>query len=191
MGEENFILVSLDDSKSKEISEILGSKTCKKIMNYFSENKEASEQDLSTTLKLPINTIEYNLKKLISSGFIQKRKNFFWSKKGKKIAMYELSNKSIVISHKKPNLEKIKSIIPAFLLTAAGTLAIKAYETISTARNSAQGSSAAKIMSDVSEEMVAASPTWITQQPTPVWAWFLAGALLAIFIISIINWRKL
>lgn len=190
MSEENFILVSLDDAKSKEISEILGSKTCKKIMNYLSENKEASEQDLSTTLKLPINTIEYNLKKLISSGFIQKRKNFFWSKKGKKIVMYELSNKSIVISHKKPNLEKIKSIIPAFLLTAAGTFAIKAYETISNARNSVQGSSA-KIMSDVSEEMVAASSAWITPQPTPVWAWFLAGALLAIFIISIINWRKL
>lgn len=191
MGEENFILVSLDDSKSKEISEILGSKTCKKIINYLSENKEASEKDLSMKLKLPINTIEYNLKKLISSGFIQKRKNFFWSKKGKKILMYELSNKSIVISHKKSNLEKLKSIIPAFILTATGTFAVWVYETINSQSNSVQDNSASGLMykaTEISEYI----PTWVTTpQPTPVWAWFLAGALLAILIISIINWRKL
>lgn len=191
MSEENFILVSLDDSKSKEISEILGSKTCKKIINYLSENKEASEKDLSEKLNLPINTIEYNLKKLISSGFIQKRKNFFWSKKGKKIVMYELSNKSIVISHKKPNLEKLKSIIPAFILTATATFAVWAYETINNTRNSIQDNSAGGLMYKASAEITESIPTWITPQPTPIWAWFLAGALLSIFIISIINWRKL
>ncbi|VVB82121.1 Uncharacterised protein [uncultured archaeon] len=192
MSEENFILVSLDDSKSKEISEILGSKTCKKIINYLSENKEASEKDLSVLLKLPINTIEYNLKKLISSGFIQKRKNFFWSKKGKKISMYELSNKSIVISHKKPNIEKLKSIIPAFILTAAGTFAVWAYQNIKTIRQSSvTDMGAGGIANNFLYKAAEAAPTLISSQPTPLWAWFLAGALLSILIISIINWRKL
>jgi predicted transcriptional regulator len=136
MTEENFILVSLDDARSKEISEVLGSETCKKIINYLVENKEASQKDLSDNLKIPMNTLDYNMKKLLSSGFIQKRKNFFWSAKGKKIIMYEISNKSIVISHKKSVGSKIKSIIPAFILTAAGTFAIWVYQKIEFVQNS-------------------------------------------------------
>ncbi len=197
MVEENFILVSLDDSRSKEISEILGSKTCKKIIGYLSENKEASENDLSQSLSLPINTVEYNLKKLLSSGFIQKRKNFFWSKKGRKIIMYELSNKSIVISHKKPNTEKIKSILPAFILTAAGTFAVWTFEKISNARHAITNpiisdqafSEGANLAAKAGGESV---PDLILQtSQTPVWQWFLAGALLSIVILSVVNWRKL
>ena len=85
MSEDRFMLVSLEDSKSKAISEVLGSKTCKKIIGYLSEKKEASQKDLSTALSIPMNTLDYNIKKLLDSGFLQKRKNFFWSKKGKKI----------------------------------------------------------------------------------------------------------
>ena len=119
MDENHFMLISLEDSKSKAISEVLGSKTCKKIIAYLSERKEASQKDLSDALNIPMNTLDYNIKKLVESGFIQKKKEFFWSKKGKKIIMYELSNKSIVISPKKSTSQKFKSIIPAFILTAA------------------------------------------------------------------------
>jgi len=27
--------------------------------------------------------------------------------------------------------------------------------------------------------------------PSPLWTWFLAGALLVLFVVSIVNWRKL
>jgi DeoR/GlpR family transcriptional regulator of sugar metabolism len=203
MSEENFILVSLEDSKSKEISEVLGSKTCKKIISYLSENKEASQKDLSDNLKIPMNTLDYNIKKLLSSGFIQKRKNFFWSKKGKKIAMYEISNKSIVISHKRPTSEKLKSIIPALILTAAGTFAVWTYEKISSLPllepSVSMGAGTNNLM-DKTVGTVAESATYATATPavhsflqnTPlVWGWFLAGALFVITIFSIINWRKL
>ena len=130
MDENHFMLISLEDSKSKAISEVLGSKTCKKIISYLSEKKEASQQDLSKALDIPMNTLDYNIKKLLESGFIQKRKNFFWSKKGKKIILYELSNKSIVISPKKSSQQKLKSIAPAFILTLAGTFAVWTYEKI-------------------------------------------------------------
>ena len=77
VDEDKFIMVSLDDEKSKAVAEVLSSKTCKSIIGYLAENKEASEKDLSDKLNIPLNTIEYNLKKLIESGFVQKRKNFF------------------------------------------------------------------------------------------------------------------
>jgi predicted transcriptional regulator len=207
MGEENFILVSLEDSKSKEISEVLGSKTCKRIIAYLSENKEASQKDLSDNLKIPMNTLDYNIKKLLSSGFIQKRKNFFWSKKGKKIVMYELSNKSIVISHKKPTSEKLKSIIPALILTAAGTFAVWTYEKLSALplfeESVSMGAGGSNLM-DKTVGTVSEGATYSTTVPavhsflqsvsqnTPlVWGWFLAGALFVLTIFSIVNWRKL
>jgi len=203
MSEENFILVSLEDSKSKEISEVLGSKTCKKIISYLSENKEASQKDLSDNLKIPMNTLDYNIKKLLSSGFIQKRKNFFWSKKGKKIVMYELSNKSIVISHKKTSGEKMKSIIPALILTAAGTFAVWTYEKISMAssafQRTAMGAGSNNLFNEAAKDSVeaitATTPSIssdIFYQSTPlVWGWFLAGAIFVLAIFSIVNWRKL
>jgi DNA-binding HxlR family transcriptional regulator len=209
MDENHFMLISLEDSKSKSISEVLGSKTCKKIIGYLSERKEASQQDLSNALSIPMNTLDYNVKKLLDSGFIQKRKNFFWSKKGKKIVMYELSNKSIVISPKKPSSQKFKSILPAFILTAAGTFAVWAYQKISYSqmylRDNIANIAAPAI--DYAEESsqnillkgaeVAISTgtssdysSLATSAPILIWPWFLAGALITILILSIVNWRK-
>lgn len=206
MDENHFMLISLEDSKSKAVSEVLGSKTCKKIITHLSEKKEASQQDLSKALNIPMNTLDYNIKKLLESGFIQKRKNFFWSKKGKKIIMYELSNKSIVISPKKSSQQKLKSIAPAFILTLAGTFAVWTYEKIKYASEYSRQNILAPAI-DSSEEVLSKgiegasgsisaavdnSVNYImTQHPTQIWTWFLAGALLMIFVISIINWRKL
>ena len=192
MADEKFLIVSLDDEKSKAVAEVLASKTCKKIINYLAENKEASEKDLADKLQIPINTVEYNLKKLISSGFVQKRKNFFWSRKGKKIIMYEISNRSIVISHKKSsNVDKIKSITPAIILTAAGTFAIWAYQRISSIVPRNTYSSNMPSVAGASPMAAQASPVVNAITSQPLWQWFLFGGLLAIFIIAIINWRKL
>jgi DNA-binding Lrp family transcriptional regulator len=207
MDENHFMLISLEDSKSKSISEVLGSKTCKKIIGYLSERKEASQKDLSDALSIPMNTLDYNIKKLLDSGFIQKRKNFFWSKKGKKIVMYELSNKSIVISPKKSSSQKFKAILPAFILTAAGTFAVWTYEKIRysmyalphSISNSASGASDI-LLSKGTETVSAPAATGVAldyfsnsaiPHTTLIWPWFLAGALLTILIISIVNWKKL
>ncbi len=194
MDNNKFMLVSLDDEKSKSVAEVLSSLTCKKIINYLAENKEASQKDISQKLGIPMNTLDYNMKKLLSSGFVQKRKNFFWSKKGKKIVMYELSNKSIVISHKKSTADKLKSITPALILTAAGTVAVWVYDKISSslprsAEKAAYGASNGASGLAVPAAVQTSATNIITSQPT--WQWFLLGGLIAIFIISIINWRKL
>lgn len=113
---DKFILMNLDDARSKKIADVLGNKTCKKIVGFLSDTKEASEKDIADELGIPINTVEYNLKKLLNAGLLEKTKNFFWSKKGRKIDMYKLSNKSIVISpKKKPTMSSLKTIIPVIL----------------------------------------------------------------------------
>jgi len=123
MKNNKFIFIGLDDDKAGHIAEVLKNKTCKKILDFLADTKEASEKDISDSLKMPINTIEYNLKKLIKGGFVVKTKNFFWSVKGKKIPMYKLARKHIIISpNKSLSLNYLKSILP--VIFALATIAI-------------------------------------------------------------------
>jgi DNA-binding transcriptional ArsR family regulator len=192
-NEKKFILVSIDDKRSKKIAEVLGNKTSKKIIDLLAETSELSEKDISDSLNLPLNTIEYNLKKLLSSEMVEKTKNFFWSKKGKRIPMYRLSGKSIIISPKSSKISsKIKSLLPAILVSGIGAFIIKIF------------SSEPKFIQDASEEAMlfsaqkssemAITPTgvnFISLYSAQPWMWFLAGSLLVIAIFAFFNWRKL
>ena len=121
MKDDKFIMMGLDDERSKDIAEVLGNKTCKKIIEHLAETKEASEKDISDALGIPINTVEYNLNKLIKTGLVEKAKNFFWSVKGKKIDMYRLAKKHIVISPKpkRVDMKELRTILPLVLIAAA------------------------------------------------------------------------
>ena len=50
MANDKFIMFGIDDSRSKDVAEVLANKTCKKIIDYLSETKEASEKDISDAL---------------------------------------------------------------------------------------------------------------------------------------------
>ncbi|MBI3623574.1 beta-propeller domain-containing protein [Candidatus Pacearchaeota archaeon] len=117
--DEKFIMMNIDDERSKKVAEAISNPTCKKILNYIAENKEKSEEDIAKDLGMPINTVEYNLKKLLESGLVEKSKNFFWSKRGKKINLYKPANRHIVISPKKrPDMDLLKTIIPVIIAVA-------------------------------------------------------------------------
>jgi DNA-binding transcriptional ArsR family regulator len=174
----------MDDSRAKKLADVLGNKTCKKIIDFLAE-QDASEKDIADSLKVPINTIEYNLKKLIDAEIIEKSKSFFWSKKGKKIDIYKLSNKSIIISPKNKISSKIKSFIPAVLLSLAGAIGIRQYYSVTEFRNTVADASL-----QTAKTFTESGSYFTTPQPFPVWGWFLAGAIFALLIITIINWRK-
>lgn len=211
MSDDKFMLISLDDPKMKGLSDVLGNKSCKRIVDYLAENVEASEKDLADALSMPINTVEYNLKKLLDSGLVQKRNNFFWSRKGKKIAMYELSNKSIIISPKKAISEKVKSLLPSVMAIVAGSVLIYAYEKMNRVSNvvretfvsspvaeksvgiaidSAQ-SAGDFAVSESAIDAVSYISSTAGYAPSNTWMWFMGGALIALLIFSIVNWRKL
>lgn len=122
--DDKFIMMDMNDKRSKKVAEVLGNKTCKAILDYLTYNSEKSEEDIAKALDMKLNTVEYNLKKLLHSGLVDKSKKFFWSKKGKKIPTYSLANKHIVISpkHTKPNLNVLKTIIP--IIAAIAVVAI-------------------------------------------------------------------
>jgi predicted transcriptional regulator len=202
MVNKKYIMISLEDERSKHLSDVLGNKTCKKIIDFLSEN-EASEKDISDKLKIPINTVEYNLNKLMKAEIIEKTKNFFWSEKGRKIDIYKLSNKSIIISPRSSEVSsKVKSILPVALISGLGAVLVKTYFVLkekSVYYASHGGEILATSARDYSEtglnqkaaEVLAQDSNIFFAQHSPAWIWFLGGAVLAIVIFSIINWRKL
>lgn len=118
--EEKYLLVSLEDERAESISEVISNKTCKKILNFLTE-KEASVSDIAENMNIPINTADYNVKKLVKAGFIE-MKSSMWSIKGKKIPIYRVSNRKIIISQKKTTLGKLKNFTPALIVSAIFTL---------------------------------------------------------------------
>ncbi|MBI2629683.1 helix-turn-helix transcriptional regulator [Candidatus Pacearchaeota archaeon] len=180
--EEKYILVSLEDERARKISEILGNKSCKRILDMLAE-KEASETDISIELKMPINTAEYNIKKLLEAGFIEKTSHW-WSVKGKKIPMYKISNKYIVISPKKSQ-NKIKSFIPVFIVSAIFTFFILWYEKVKNTVPDSLEQKSAEIMRGYAE---AAIP--VASNQTSIINVFLIAVWLGIVIFFIINFLK-
>tara|TARA_Y100000310_G_scaffold330494_1_gene402248 strand:+ start:1498 stop:3936 length:2439 start_codon:yes stop_codon:yes gene_type:complete len=122
--DDKFVLVGLDDEKSKYVAEVLGNKTCKKILNYLAEVSEASVSDVANGLNMQLNTVDYNVKKLVKAGLVERVKNFFWSVKGKKIGMYKLAKKHIIISPKnqKPSASALRAVLPVLVVLALAAI---------------------------------------------------------------------
>jgi len=118
---DKYLNIDLNDPRSAAIAEVMSNKTCKKIIELLAE-KEMSESDIASALGLPLNTVGYNIGKLLKVGLVDKSKTFFWSVKGKKIPTYRLSNKKILISPKRmlsaAPLAMIGVIIGAVLIIA-------------------------------------------------------------------------
>src|SRR3989344_3504192 len=95
---EHSVRIDIHDPRAAAIAEVMASKTCKRILEILAEKGEMSESEISQALGMPLNTVGYNMKKLLASGLIDKVKKFFWSIKGKRIPRYTLARKEIIIS---------------------------------------------------------------------------------------------
>lgn len=190
---ENYIMIDLNDERTAGIADVISNKTCKRILELLSE-KELSEGDIAKELKIPLNTAEYNLKKLVESGLIEKSKNFFWSMKGKKVVVYKISNKKIVISPR----SIIRGVLPSALITGLIAVSIKIYSDSARVANKVydagvsvaeSAKSVGEIASDGGVNVLDVSYPFASFPE--YWAWFLLGALTALFVYVVWNWRKL
>lgn len=204
MPSKKYLLFSLDDEKAKKLGEVISNSTSRKIMNFLAEN-EASEKEIASELKIPLNTIDYNVKRLIESGLIEEIRHL-WSVKGKRIPVYRVSNKQIIISPKrKSNLNKLKSIVPVVLVAGAFSFFVKWYEkSFFALQKTAETFSRDKVISGVEQEMVsrtgdaAIEATESIGQVTGnfisnfgILNWFLVGVWVLILIFVVWNlWRE-
>ncbi len=178
------ISIDLDDPRTTQVAEALANKTCVKIIGLIAED-ELREVDIANKLNLPLNTVEYNLKKLINSGLIEKSSNFFWSVKGKKTPVYRVANRRIVISPKRI----VKGVIPAVLLSGVVAMLLRFFtngqELVKTAglerfadSASVETDSFAARASEVANAVVQNQNEF-----SSAWSWFFIGALFSLIIL--------
>ena len=193
-----YIMVDLDDEKSKYLSEVLTNDTCKKILLLMSEIDELTETDISKSLNIPLNTVNYNMKKLLGSHLVEESERRLWSQKGKKIRIYRISNKSILISPKsKSKINKtITSIITLGSTLLIGTLIRFVFHRQITPIENRLYDAGGAVITTTQKTLIENSAQNISYLSSllssiPAWAWFLFGGIFAFLIVVVLNWRKL
>ncbi len=128
-NENNFLLLSLDDENTKDVANVMGNATSKRILNYLAK-KDDTQTNIAKELNLPLPTVHYNLGQLQKAGLVV-WENYKISEKGKEIRYYKLANKYIIIApkgEKKENvLDKLRGILPSFGLSLFGAFGIYMY----------------------------------------------------------------
>jgi DNA-binding transcriptional ArsR family regulator len=202
---EKYLNLNLNDENASRVAEILANKTAKKILSIIAESeKELSETDISLKLKIPLNTVDYNVKKLLSAGLIEKSSNFFWSVKGKKIPTFKLANKKIIISTK----SAYKGILPAAFIFGAIGFAANVFSNIFRTSRSLYSRSFEKISeSGASEVLTEKAPRALDSASNEfaasssssfnflslfhnAWIWILAGVLIGIILFFVYKTAK-
>lgn len=217
MPNKNFLLLSLEDSKTKKIANVVSNESCRKLLDYLAK-KEATESELAEKLQIPISTVHYNLQQLMETGLIN-TEEFHYSEKGKEVLHYKLANKYIIISPKSTYglKEKLKNILPTALIAlgAAGTIQLFSRyfskEAVLAGDNLMVAKSAAveRAFDAAAEEAVLAAPAVAQEaaveampQAAPIMAdkvylvpqnialWFLIGALFALIVYFVLGWIR-
>ena len=70
MAEKSFVMVSLKEDKAKKLTQALSNEKCRKILDYLSTRKEATETQIAKDLKIPISTVHYNIKILAENKLV-------------------------------------------------------------------------------------------------------------------------
>ena len=184
--DEKHISVSLGDARIKEIGEIIGNKTCNKILDFLA-GEDGTVSDISRALKIPLNTADYNVKKLVKAGLIEKA-SYWWSVKGKKMPVYRASSRKIIISPRKSVARVFAWVIGLTGLTALTLREFMGSGVEVMETNIAEGG---RLMADVAPSMAVESVGfWAGVSP---WSWFLIGAWFAVFlfyVFTLYNERK-
>ncbi len=199
MSEEKFVLINLEDEKSKELAQVIASETSRKILNILAE-KPLSETEIGEKLKVPLSTVHYNTQQLLKAEIIE-IKDFLWSEKGKKIQLYQLANKLIIIAPKTSQisfLSKLKEIIPLFLGGTIISLGIYLYQKIYPKFSNSITSESIEVIKKVAAPALTNNADRITEYVLPnlqninqnYALWFFLGVIVTLVLSLLIEYLK-
>jgi DNA-binding transcriptional ArsR family regulator len=208
MADKSFVLLSLKDDKAKELSKVLGNATCRKILDYIASKGDATETQISKDLKVPISTVNYNMKLLSDNGIVSANE-YHYSEKGKEVIHYKLKNRYIIIA---PNsdesessiMKKLRGIIPGVIVLGVGTLIVGAVEfarsssqRLASAGNIAMAKSAAFVADEMAENgsiqlMTVAAPSAapVVSAAPHYTLWFFLGGVFVLLCMLLYNFVK-
>ncbi|MFC1801576.1 ArsR/SmtB family transcription factor [Nanoarchaeota archaeon] len=194
-----FLLINLDEDKTKKLAEVIASTTSRKVLNYLAD-KEATESEISKELGVPLSTIHYHLQKLQEGGLVT-TEEFHYSQKGREVNHYKLANKYIIIAPKETKglKSKLKSILPLVGILAGISIIIELVQRFGTNFGRVATLGAEKTMAAAPEAALMADEAVTTAVQTststlPLWAhigfWFLLGGLAAIVLYILLEFIR-
>jgi DNA-binding transcriptional ArsR family regulator len=185
-------MANLNDEQAEVLGKIIANKTSRKILNLLAK-KPQTESDIARELKIPISTIDYNIKQLLKARLIQ-TKDYFWSEKGNKMPIYSLSKKLVLIAPQGTNImkNKIKNLFPVLLITFGISVAIRmVYPSANIAITQMYAEKSANVLTtgvetgaEIATEVTRNIPlvSTLIQEATKYAAFFFGGALLTILL---------
>ena len=202
MAKKNFILLSMEDSKIKKISNVISNESCRKILDYLA-NKESTESELASKLNIPISTVHYNLQQLMETGLID-AEEYHYSEKGKEVNHYRLANKYIIIAPKNTYgiKEKLKSILPDVFIVSGAALAIQLMNNYFSAGNMMNAKETASDMgarfasAPAMQKAAAETTNQMTQNSQSIFSftnialWFFIGAVFALLVYFLVGFNR-
>lgn len=195
MAKESFLLVSLKESKAKELAQVVSNESCRKILDYLASKKDATETEVAKQLNVPISTVHYNLQLLVGAKLVT-ADEYHYSTKGKEVIHYSLANKYIIIAPKTVwgIKEKLKTILPVLLIAGAVSGLLKVFLDGRAAFSSMAEKAAAAPLYAVRDEVAlpaneavsSAAPSFLQNFAL----WFLFGAIFATVAYLIFDWIR-
>ncbi len=190
MAKSNFLLVDLNEPKTKKLAETITSDTSRKILNHLAE-KEETEANIAKMLDLPISTVHYHLQKLQEAHLIT-AKEFHYSQKGREVLHYKLANKYIIIApqHVSGLKEKLKGILPTVIVALGISAIIKFIQSSSQAVPAMEAIES--VTADAAPQFAMKAAEIIPQAVTQpdIALWFLVGSFTALLIYVIVELIK-
>ena len=189
--EEKFILVSLNEKKSKDIATVMSNATARKILDHLTEKEKVSPIELSKHLQVPLSTITHALKLLEKEGLII-RADHAWSEKGRKVSLYSLAKKMILIVPKGYDWkESLKKMLPIFLVGTVLSIALKFYSLSQQTTFAADSAVSTLETKEMSYTLIDNSTTNVISLPQEIWIYTVAITFIIMLIIFIHDlWRK-
>ncbi|MBI2573536.1 helix-turn-helix transcriptional regulator [Candidatus Woesearchaeota archaeon] len=189
MAKSKLLFIDLSQKKTKSIAEAITSETARKVMDHLSD-KVDTEQQIATTLGLPISTVHYHIQKLMEVGLV-KADEFHYSAKGREVNHYKLASQYIVIAPSRDTVfrERLKALLPVGGIVVGIAAILRLIERIAVSQPVLTTPDIAAKSAELTQEAVMAAPTLMMEvapvvQTTSVdfSLWFLVGGLSAMVI---------
>jgi len=105
---EKLLILPLNDTNSKKISQVISSDTARSILEALASAPH-SASEIAQKLGIPLTTVQYNLENLCDAGLVRVARTKY-SRKMKPVKLYEPQRKIVVIA---PVLTTRKAVIAA------------------------------------------------------------------------------
>ena len=200
----NFLLVNLNETKTKKLAETITSDTSRKILNNLVEKEHDTEANISKETRIPISTVHYHLQKLQEAGLIIVEE-FHYSKKGREVNHYKLANKYIIIAPRKVSglKQKLRGILPVGIIALGISAVIKIVTTFQSKIMYAGAEmlraapvaeemlveKSAPLLADAAPSVVEETARASSSQPD-IALWFFVGSIAAIVIYLVVEMVK-